>query len=172
MINGGVPYRYCPNCRAELRDESVFGRTRRVCPECEFVHFRDPKVGAGALVERDGKVVLVRRAVEPALGSWCLPSGFVEYDEAPEQAAVREFLEETGLEVRLIDLLEVRQYTNDARGPGVVILYRGQVVGGEPRPGDDASEVRLFGRDELPEDIAFATHRRVLAQWREEVRHR
>jgi len=133
------------------------------------VHFRDPKVGAGVLVERDGKVVLVRRAVVPALGSWCLPSGFVEYDEAPEQAAVREFLEETGLEVKLTGLLDVRQYTNDTRGPGVVILYRGQVVGGEPRPGDDASEVGFFGPDELPEDIAFATHRHVLAEWREEV---
>jgi len=133
------------------------------------VHFWDPKVGAGVLVERDGKVVLVRRAVVPALGSWCLPSGFVEYDEAPEQAAVREFLEETGLEVQLTGLLDVSQYTNDTRGPGVVILYRGQVVGGEPRPGDDASEVGFFGPDELPEDIAFATHRRVLARWREEI---
>jgi ADP-ribose pyrophosphatase YjhB (NUDIX family) len=126
-------------------------------------------VGAGVLAEWDGKVILVRRAVVPALGSWCLPSGFVEYDEAPEQAAIREFLEETGLEVRLTDLLDVRQYRNDARGPGVVILYRGQVVGGEPRAGDDASEVGFFGPKELPEDIAFATHRRVLARWQEEV---
>ena len=170
MIDGRAPYTYCPHCRAELIDERSFGRTRRVCPECGLVHFRDPKVGAGALVEWDGKVVLVRRGVLPALGSWCLPSGFVEYDEGPEQAAVREFLEETGLEVQLTGLLDVRQYTNDARGPGVVILYRGQVVGGEPRPGDDASEVGFFGPDELPEDIAFATHRRVLAQWREEAR--
>ncbi len=72
--------------------------------------------------------------------------------------------------MQLTGLLDVRQYMNDARGPGVVILYRGQVVGGEPRPGDDASEVGFFGPDELPEDIAFATHRRVLARWREEVR--
>jgi 8-oxo-dGTP diphosphatase len=127
-------------------------------------------VGAGVLAEQNGKVVLVRRGVVPALGSWCLPSGFVEYDEAPEQAAVRECLEETGLNVQLTDLLDVRQYTNDVRGPGVVILYRGQVVGGEPCPGDDASDVGLFGPDELPEDIAFASHRRVLARWQEEVR--
>ena len=169
MIDGRRPYTYCPHCRTELKDESVFGRTRRVCPECGFVHFKDPKVGAGVLADRDGRVVLVRRAVVPALGSWCLPSGFVEYDEAPEQAAIREFLEETGLEVRLTDLLDVRQYKNDARGPGVVVLYRGQVVGGVPRPGDDASEVGFFGPEDLPEDIAFATHRRVLARWLEET---
>jgi ADP-ribose pyrophosphatase YjhB (NUDIX family) len=122
------------------------------------------------LAQRDGKVVLVRRAVVPALGSWCLPSGFVEYDEGPEQAAVREFQEETGLKVRLTDLLDVRQYKDELRGPGVVILYRGQIVGGEMSAGDDASEVGLFGPDELPDDIAFATHRQVLAGWQEEVR--
>lgn len=170
MPDSRAPYTYCPHCRAELRDEFVFERTRRVCPECGFVHFRDPKVGAGVLVERDGKVVLVRRGVVPAIGSWCLPSGFVEYDEGPEEAAVREFLEETGLEVRVTGLLDVKPYKNDARGPGVIILYRGQVVGGELRPGDDASEVGFFGPDELPDDIAFGTHRRVLAQWREGVR--
>ena len=170
MTDGRTPYTYCPHCRAELQEEIVFGRSRRVCPECGFIYFRDPKVGAGVLAERDGKVVLVRRAVVPALGSWCLPSGFVEYDEGPEQAAVREFLEETGLEVRLTELLDVRQYKNDTRGPGVVILYRGQIVGGELSAGDDASEVGLFGPDELPDDIAFATHRRVLARWQEAAR--
>jgi 8-oxo-dGTP diphosphatase len=92
----------------------------------------------------------------------------VEFDEAPEKAAVREFLEETGLEVDLIGLLDVRQYQNDSRGPGVVILYRGQVVGGQARAGDDASEVGFFGPEDLPEDIAFGTHRRVLARWRED----
>lgn len=163
-------YTYCPHCRAVLEDEFVFGRTRRVCPECGFIHFIDPKVGAGVLAERDGKVVLVRRAAVPALGAWCLPSGFVEHDEAPEQAAVRECWEETGLCVRLTGLLDVRQYTNDSRGPGIVILYKGQVVGGEPRPGDDASEVGCFGPNDLPDDIAFATHRRVLARWQQECR--
>ena len=130
----------------------------------------DPKVGAGVLAELDGKVVLVRRAVVPALGSWCLPSGFVEYDEDPAQAAVRECLEETGLEVRLTSLLEVSQYVNDSRGPGIVVLYRGQIVGGEPLPGDDASEVGFFGPDDMPDDIAFPSNRRALARWREEVR--
>jgi ADP-ribose pyrophosphatase YjhB (NUDIX family) len=170
MTVGKGFYSYCPHCRTVLEDEFVFGRMRRVCPECGFIHFIDPKVGAGVLVELDGKVVLVRRAVVPALGAWCLPSGFVEYDEAPDQAAVRECWEETGLRVSLTGLLDVRQYTNDARGPGIVILYRGQVVGGEPRPGDDASEVGCFGPDDLPDDIAFATHRRVLARWQRELR--
>jgi 8-oxo-dGTP diphosphatase len=119
------------------------------------------------LVEQEGKVVLVRRAVVPAIGSWCLPSGFVEYDESAAEAAVRECLEETGLQVRLTGLLDVSQYVSDLRGPGIIILYRGQVVGGEPCPGDDASEVGFFGPKELPEDIAFPSNRQVLARWRQ-----
>src|SRR5574341_129728 len=98
MGDGREPYRYCPRCRSELQDTFVYGRTRRVCPGCGGIHFEDPKVGAGVLAERAGQVVLVRRAVAPAVGSWCFPSGFVEYDEDRSEAAVRECLEETALE--------------------------------------------------------------------------
>jgi len=168
MRDGREPYAYCPHCRAEMEDEFVFGRTRRVCPACGFVHFLDPKVGAGVLVEQDGKVVLVRRAVVPAIGAWCLPSGFVEYDESPADAAIRECLEETGLQVHLTGLLDVSQYVSDLRGPGILILYRAQIIGGEPHPGDDASQVGFFGPGELPDDIAFPSNRRALARWREE----
>lgn len=170
MKDSRQPYSFCPHCRAEMQEAFVFGRKRRVCPECGFVHFVDPKVGAAVLAEQDGKVVLVRRGVVPAIGSWCLPSGFVEYDEAPQEAAVRECLEETGLRVELTGLLEVSQYVNDSRGPGILILYQGRVVGGQPHAGDDASEVGFFGPDELPEDIAFLTNRRALSHWQEESR--
>lgn len=166
MRDGRAPYAYCPYCRAEMEDQWVFGRTRRVCTECSFVHFIDPKVGAGVLVEQEGKVILVRRAVIPAIGSWCLPSGFVEYDESPAEAAVRECLEETGLHVELTGVLDVSQYVSDLRGPGIIILYQGQIIGGQPSPGDDASEVGMFGHDELPTDIAFPSNRRVLTHWR------
>ena len=170
MKNGREPYTYCPRCRTELENKFVFGRNRQVCPQCGFVHFVDPKVGAGVLAQMpDGRVVLVRRAVVPAIGSWCLPSGFVEYDEAPAEAAMRECLEETGLQVRLTGLLEVSQYVSEERGPGILILYRGEVVGGEAQAGDDASEVGFFSPDELPEDIAFPSNRRALARWREQV---
>jgi len=121
------------------------------------------------LIEHSAKVILVRRAEMPAKGLWCLPSGFVEYDESPAEAAVRECLEETGLEVRLVGLLEVSQYLSELRGPGILVLYRGEVVGGEPRPGDDASEVGFFGPEELPDDIAFLSNRRALERWRKQM---
>jgi 8-oxo-dGTP diphosphatase len=159
------PYVYCPYCRAEMTDRFVFGRTRRACPACGFIHFVDPKVGAAMLAERDGQVVLVRRAVAPSVGSWCLPAGFVEYGESPADTAVRECLEETGLHTQIAELLHVDQYTDDPRGSGVIVFYRGQVVGGRMEPGDDADQVRLFGPCDLPEDIAFPSNRHVLIRW-------
>jgi ADP-ribose pyrophosphatase YjhB (NUDIX family) len=161
------PYRYCPYCRTELSDRLVFGRTRRVCPSCGFVHFVDPKVGVAVLVEHEGKVLLVRRAVAPSRGAWCLPSGFVESDEDPIEAAARECLEETGLEVYITDLLHVGRYRRDPRGAGVIIFYRAQVVGGQLVPGDDADEARFFAAREIPEDIAFPSNREILRRWQQ-----
>jgi 8-oxo-dGTP diphosphatase len=164
----GLPMRFCPHCTAPLVEREAFGRVRLACPACGFVHFQDPKLGVAVLVERDGAVLLVRRAVEPALGLWGLPAGFVEFDEDPEAAAVRECREETGLTVALGPLLAVRHYEADFRGPGVVILYAGRATGGRLTPADDVSEAHFFRPHELPPDeqIAFASNREALAMWR------
>ena len=160
---------YCPRCSHSLTDKFLFGRMRRVCPSCGFIFFRDPKVATGVLVEQEGKVLLVRRAVDPKQGWWCIPSGFVEYDEAPGEAALRECREETGLDVRLIGLLDVYHYQSDFRGSGILIVYQAEVVGGDLRPGDDASEARCFSPDQLPQEIAFASNRKALRQWQQRV---
>lgn len=163
----GMPMRYCPNCTHPLEEQLAFDRVRPVCPVCGFVHFRDPKVGVSVLVEQDDRVLLVQRGVDPGLGTWCLPSGFVEWDEAPETTAVRECLEETGLKVEVIGLLEVRHYVDDFRGPGINLAYRAQITGGSLCPGDDARQARWFGPDEVPHPdlIAFRSHRAILVQW-------
>ncbi|MFQ5576310.1 MAG: NUDIX domain-containing protein [Anaerolineae bacterium] len=162
-------YTYCPMCAAELVYRSLFGRQRRQCPACGWIHFRDPKVGTGILAERDGQVILVRRGVDPGKGRWCFPSGFVEIDESPRMAAVREFKEETGLDVTITGLLDVYHYNADFRGPGIMVLYRGTVTGGAPTPMDDVVEVGFFGPDTLPEtEIAFESNRVALARWQGE----
>jgi ADP-ribose pyrophosphatase YjhB (NUDIX family) len=164
----GSSMRFCPHCTHSLVTELAFDRLRPVCPACGFVHFRAPKVGVSVLVEAEDRVLLVRRAVEPGLGKWSLPSGFVEWDESPEAAAVRECEEETGLVLGDVALLDVRHYTEDYRGAGINLTYRGCVVGGVLRPGDDAADVRFFATFELPaaEEIAFQGHRLVLDRWR------
>lgn len=160
-------FTYCPRCRAKMVDREVYGRLRRVCPACRFVQFIDPKVSAAVLAERDGQVLLVKRRMEPAQGSWCMPGGFIELGETPEQAAARECKEETGLEVEITGLVDVYTY-QDYRGSGILIMYKGKIVGGAIKSGDDADRVEFFGPDELPEHIVFDSNVEALAAWREE----
>jgi 8-oxo-dGTP diphosphatase len=158
---------YCPKCATKLEWRSTGDRERPACPACGFVFYFNPVVGAGALVETDGQVVLVRRGVEPKAGYWSLPSGYVEADELAEAAAIREMKEETGLEIELEDLLGVYSFGREPQ-TGVLILYSGHTVGGELRAGDDAQEVRTFAPADMPADdqIAFHTHLQALRDWR------
>jgi 8-oxo-dGTP diphosphatase len=159
--------KYCPKCATELAWQRDGERERPTCPACGFVFYFNPVVGAGALVEREGRVVLVRRGVEPQAGRWCLPGGYVEAHELAEAAAVRETLEETGLEVEIDEMLGVYSFGREPQ-TGVLILYSAHTVGGELRAGDDAREVHTFGPEELPpdEEIAFRTHLQALHDWR------
>lgn len=147
----------------------MFGRPRRACPVCGFVFFRSPKLAAGALVEHEGRVLLVRRDVEPRRGQWCLPGGYVDYDEGPVAAAIREVREETGLIVRVTGLEGVYHVRADPAGLGVIILYRAVPDGGNLQTGDDAAEAAFFGPDELPQPLAFASTRRALYRWRSQL---
>jgi 8-oxo-dGTP diphosphatase len=167
--NPGEAMRYCPYCTCPLEDQPAYGRVRPVCPTCGYIHFLTPKVGVSVLVEQEDRVLLVRRAIEPGLGQWSLPSGFIEWDESPETAAVREVAEETGLTVTEPELLDAGHYGGDYRGPGLNLNYRAHVISGTPKPADDAAEVRFYAREDLPplDEIAFESHRRLLARWRE-----
>jgi ADP-ribose pyrophosphatase YjhB (NUDIX family) len=111
-----------------------------------------------------GRVLLVRRAWEPRAGSWCLPAGFMEAGEHPEQSAVRELQEETGVIAQLTGLFGVYAGFDDPRVRAVLILYTGIATGGDQRAGDDAVELGWFPLDELPDDLAFASHRQALTE--------
>jgi ADP-ribose pyrophosphatase YjhB (NUDIX family) len=164
----GQPMRFCPHCTHALEEGFAFDRLRLTCPSCGFVHFQTPKVGVSVLVERDGKVLLVRRAIDPGKGDWSLPSGFVEWDETPEDAARRECAEETGLLLADLELLDVRHYNDDFRGPGINITYSGRVAGGRLEPGDDAQTACFVSPAGLPapDAIAFRGHELMLERWR------
>ena len=152
---------YCPRCGTAVTLAERFGRQRAVCPHCGWIHFEDPKVAAGILVERDGRVLLVRRSNEPFRGKWTLPAGFVDALEDPARAAERECLEETGLTVRATRVFDVIAGREHPRGADFVIVYRGELVTGELRAGDDADQAGWFLRAELPE-LAFRATASVL----------
>jgi 8-oxo-dGTP diphosphatase len=152
---------YCLRCGSRLVAEERFGRIRPVCPSCGWIYFADPKVAAAALIEQDGRVLLVRRAVDPLRGRWSLPAGFVDAGEDPVEAIQRECLEETGLMVQVTGLVDVFYGQEHPRGAHIVIVYRAQIQQGVLQAGDDVDQAAFFALGELPE-LAFSTTRKVL----------
>jgi len=117
------------------------------------------------VVEADGGVVLGRRTIEPALGQWCMPGGYVNDDEGPLDAAARECLEEIGVEVEVTGLVGVYHIAKQEAPSMVGIGYRGQILeGGRLAPGKEMLELRVFALDDLPE-LAFPSHRQILGDF-------
>ncbi len=154
--------KFCPRCGTPVSLQERFGKVHPVCPQCEWIHFDDPKVAAAVLIEQDGRVLLVRRSNEPFRGLWTLPAGFVDAGEDPARAAERECLEETGLSVRAKRVLDVIAGQEHERGADFVIAYQGEILSGSPSPGDDADAVQWFARENLP-PLAFTATRKILA---------
>ncbi|OGO27656.1 MAG: hypothetical protein A2W33_06335 [Chloroflexi bacterium RBG_16_52_11] len=153
--------RFCIECGSALHIEERFGKPRPVCPACGWTFFPDPKVAAAVFVEQDKKVLLVRRSMEPQRGYWSLPAGFIDAGEDPMDAAIRECLEETGLEVSVVALLDIIYGQEHPRGANFVIVYKGEIVSGKLQAGDDVDAASFFAWDQLP-PLAFTTTRRVL----------
>jgi len=111
----------------------------------------------------DSGIDLVKRKFEPYVGDWCLPGGFMEAREEPEESAQREVFEETGLNVEIDRLLGAH---SPGKGINVIILfYLAKPATGLMVAGDDASEVGSFSKDALPPNVAFELHRRMIGQF-------
>jgi ADP-ribose pyrophosphatase YjhB (NUDIX family) len=117
------------------------------------------------IVEQDGEVLLVRRRMKPRQGAWTFPGGFVDFDESPAEAAVRECWEETGLAVEITGLLDVIAGQEHESGADIVIVYLARQVGGELRPADDVDRIAFFTPEELP-PLAFRATREAIDKWR------
>lgn len=156
-------FAFCPRCGSPMLTRQVADKPRRVCPACRYVYFTDPKVGVGVAVVEDGRLLLIKRAMNPERGKWSLPAGFIDQGEDPKDAAAREALEETGLIVRIEHVLDVFHNPPGAGGASVFILYRAQIIGGELAAADDAADAGFFALDQLPE-LAFASTKAAVAR--------
>jgi 8-oxo-dGTP diphosphatase len=156
---------FCVRCGSPLVIKVFEGRELEACPNDDFVLWRDPKVAAAIVVEAEGGVVLGRRAIEPGYGLWCLPGGFVNDDESPAEAVVRECREEIGAAVEVESVLDVYHGPKTTAPSIVVIAYRGHLAAGQKiAPGEEMLEVGVFRLDALP-PIAFPSHREALARY-------
>lgn len=152
---------FCQRCANPLSRKPIDGRQRSYCPACGFIVFLDPKVAVVILTMRDNGLVMVKRGVEPHLGKWAFPSGFVDRGEIVECAARREMKEETGLDVALDALIGVYSQQDN---PVVLIVYAARITGGSLTPGHDAEDARAFPLTALP-PLPFPHDARILADW-------
>lgn len=166
-----MAFTFCPDCGSHLPPTPDAFAPQK-CAQCGRTHYHESKPCAGALIVQDGRVLLVRRAIEPFKDYWDIPGGFLEPGEHPLDGMLREVREETGLAVRVRELLGVYIDRYDNNGHEIYTLNHYYIVeprAGTPRAADDASELCWFLPDELPDQIAFEHARRVLSDLREKM---
>ena len=158
-------FRFCPACGGTFETRKIKENEpdRLVCSQCEFILYQDPKLVACSIVEIENKIVLLRRAIDPQKGKWVIPGGYVDQGEKVENAAIRETLEECGIQTRLKSLLGVYSYTGRV---AVVVVYVADYVAGDLVVDDESQEVRLCTAEEIPwDDLAFPSTRDALKDY-------
>ena len=158
--------RYCSRCGAELRHGAVDGedRHRSSCPSCGHIAYVNPRLVVTTLpVTNDGRLILLRRGIEPGFGAWAQPGGFLEVDESIGEAAVRETREETGLIIRPGEIVGL--YTR-LEAAVVVLVLEASIVGGVAAPTPEALEIQAFTPESIPwSALAFKTTYWALVDW-------
>lgn len=154
--------KFCSHCSHPVRHGIPVGddRHRHICDACGSIHYQNPKIIAGCIPCWDDRVLLCRRAIEPRVGFWTLPAGFMELGETLGEAARREAREEANVEVELLSLhslFSLPQFSH------VYAFFRARMVSEAFFPGAESLEVRLFQEHEIPwADVAFETVARAL----------
>jgi len=147
--------KFCPNCGQPVSVQVPAGDhlPRHVCPACSSVHYDNPKIVVGCVPEHEGRILLCKRAIEPRLGYWTIPAGFMENDETLQQGAARESWEEALARVEIGSLLAVVHVLHARQ---VHVMFRALLP--EPRfaPGPESLEVMLCEPGQIPwPEIAF-----------------
>lgn len=161
-------YKFCPVCGRALEPRvlKISEPKRLVCTNiaCGFVFYLDPKIAVGTIIRvASGRIVLVKRAIEPGYGRWVFPGGYVDRGEEITLAARREAKEEAGLDVRLDHLVNIYSYAG--RAP-VIVVYAATMISGDLAVDDEGLEAREFSLDEIPwDDLAFRSTREALRDY-------
>lgn len=166
---------FCTECGSptELRVPEGDNRERAVCTNCGHIRYVNPNVVVGCIVEAGDQLLLCKRAIEPALGRWTFPAGYLECNESSPAGAARETLEESDAEVEILGLHAALDIPHISQ---LYMVYRARLVGTHFGPGEESSEVKLVDLDDIPwADLAFpsvATALRLYAADRADGTHR
>lgn len=171
---GGVPpwvaasLNFCSRCGSRLVFGTVEGedRDRLACAACGHIAYVNPRLVVTTVpITEAGKIVLIRRGIEPGIGLWAQPGGFLEVDETVNQGAIRETWEETGL---LVEPGEIVGLYTRLEAMVVTIVFEARIVGGTAVPTPEATEIVAFAPEEIPwSEIAFKTTVYALRDWLE-----
>lgn len=157
--------KFCADCggSVELRVPPGDHLPRHVCPDCGSIHYRNPRVIVGAIPEWEGRILMCRRAIEPRLGRWTYPAGFLEIGETTAAGAARETREESGADVEIEDLCALINVPYIAQ---VYLCYRARMLGPKHHPTPESSETVLMRPEDIPwDEIAFPTIWHSLKFW-------
>ncbi|HNB01314.1 MAG TPA: NUDIX hydrolase, partial [Nitrosomonas sp.] len=161
---------YCSHCSApvELRIPDGDSLPRFVCGTCNTIHYQNPKIIVGCIPEWNNQILLCRRAIEPKIGLWTIPAGFMENQETLAEAAIRETNEEANANIEIGDLYAVYSLPHISQ---VYVLYRAKLIDTNFFPGIESQETKLFHEHEIPwGDIAFKVIHDSLKRFIEERR--
>jgi len=147
--------KFCSNCGSSVVSRIPDGdhRPRFVCASCGTIHYKNPLLVLGCVPQWEHKILLCKRAIEPRLGFWTVPAGFMEIGETMQHAAARECYEEAMAKVEIGSLLAVANLTHAGQ---VHIMFRARLLAPEFAPGPESLEVGLYSEAEIPwSDLAF-----------------
>ncbi len=161
--------KFCSYCGASVTHKVPVGDNlpRHVCDHCAIIHYHNPKIVAGCIPEWENQILLCRRAIEPRLGFWTFPAGFMEIGESTEQAAIRETKEEAEADVAITGLYAVLSLPHIGQ---VYLVFRGRMVTSSFQAGSESLEVRLFPLTGIPwHEIAFPVVKDALRRYVEDA---
>jgi ADP-ribose pyrophosphatase YjhB (NUDIX family) len=147
--------RFCSHCGGPVTQKIPPGDNlpRHVCGQCELIHYHNPKIVAGCIPEWEDQILLCRRAIEPRLGLWTFPAGFMEIGESTEEAAIRETREEARADVAIAGLYAVLSLPHIGQ---VYLVFRGRMLTPTYEAGSESLEARLFSLSAIPwDEMAF-----------------
>ena len=156
-------YQFCPFCTRKLKVKDDGERKRKFCSFCNWTYYPQVFTAVTALIEKDGKVLMVKRGREPHKGTWMFPGGFIEYGESPLKTLQREVMEETGLKLIKATLLDIMEGKNDFRAPGNLhFVYQVIVSGGKIKTDPKENQDIAWFSPERPPKIGFISHQQIL----------